>query len=109
MAFIHSQVVYRGGGLAGINRAAHHGHRNGGDFTTTCHEGHCSQYGYRRLAYAHYMAVDVFSLQVADKLLHVVDVVVQMKFTVFERNQAGVFPVGNVYLVVFKQRLYGVA
>jgi len=45
------------------------------------------------------MAVAILALQVANEFLHIVDVVVQMEFTVGQGNQAGIFPVGDVDLV----------
>ena len=51
------------------------------------------------------MAVTVFRLQVADKVLHVVDVIIQVKSTIGQRHRAGIFPVGDVDLVVFEHGL----
>ena len=55
------------------------------------------------------MAIAVNALQVADELLHIVDIVVQMEFTFGQGHQAGIFPVGDVDLVVFEHGLDGVA
>ena len=55
------------------------------------------------------MAVAVVLLQVPNELLHVVHVVVEVKVAFFHWHQAGVFPIGDVHLVVFQQRAHGVA
>ena len=54
------------------------------------------------------MAIAVLALQVANEFLHVVDVVVQMKFTIRQRNQTCVFPVGDVDLVIFEHGFHGI-
>ena len=55
------------------------------------------------------MAVAIGFLQVTDELLHVVHVVIQVELTLRQGHQAGVFPVGDVDLVVFEHGLDGVA
>ena len=55
------------------------------------------------------MAIAVLALQVADELLHVIDIVIQVKLAFGERHQAGVFPVGDVDLVVFEHAAHGIA
>ena len=44
----------------------------------------------------------------ADELLHVVDVIVEVKRTFRQRHTAGVFPVSDVDLVVFQHGFHGV-
>ena len=48
------------------------------------------------------MTVAILALQVFDEFLYVVNVVVQVKAAIRQRNQTCVFPVGDVDLVVFK-------
>ena len=55
------------------------------------------------------MAVAVHALQVADEFLHIVDIVVEVERPVRQRHGAGVFPVGDVDLVVFEHGFDGVA
>ena len=55
------------------------------------------------------MAVAINGLHVTNELLHVVDVVIQVEFAVFQRYQAGIFPVGDVDLVVTQHGADGVA
>ena len=45
------------------------------------------------------MTVAIFPLQVAQELLNVIDVVVQVKFAFGQGHHTGVFPVGDVHLV----------
>jgi len=54
------------------------------------------------------MAVAVNGLQVANEFLHIVDVVVQVEFTVRQGHQTSVFPVGDVDLVVLQHGFDGV-
>ena len=46
------------------------------------------------------MAVAIDGLQVPNEFLYVVDVIVQMELAVFQRHQAGIFPIGDVNLVI---------
>ena len=55
------------------------------------------------------MAIAVFALQVTNKLLHVIDIVVEVKLAARQRHEACVFPVGDVDLVVFQHAFDGVA
>ena len=55
------------------------------------------------------MAIAIFGLQVADEFLHVVDVVVEPEGAVGQGHGAGVFPVGDVDLVVLQHGLHGIA
>ena len=48
------------------------------------------------------MAVAILCLQVANEFLHIVDIVVKMKFSVGQRHVACVFPVGDIDLMVFQ-------
>ena len=108
-ALVHGQVVDRGGRLARINGAAHHGHAQRGGLAPAGHERDSRQHGYGGLAHTHDVAIAVNALQVANEFLHVVDVVVEVEFTFRQRYQAGVFPVGDVDLVVLEHGFNGVA
>ena len=55
------------------------------------------------------MAVAVNALQVADKFLHVVDVIVEVESAVGQGHGARVLPVGDVDLVVLEHGFDGVA
>ncbi len=55
------------------------------------------------------MAVAVDFLQVADELLHIVDIVIKVELAVGQGYGACVFPVGDIDLVVFQHGLDGVA
>ena len=77
VALIHRQVVNRRGRLARIDGAAHHGHGPGRGFPAAGHQRDGGEHRYGGLAHAHHMAVAVFALQMADEILHIVDVIVQ--------------------------------
>ena len=51
------------------------------------------------------MAIAISGLKVANEFLHVIDVVIQVKLTLRHRHQAGIFPVGDVDLMVFEHGL----
>ena len=108
-ALVHRQVVDGGGRVARIDGAAHHGHAQRRGLATAGHQRHRGQHRHGGLAHAHHMAVAVQALQVADELLHIVDVVVQVELAVFQRHQARVLPVGDVDLVVLQHGAHGVA
>ena len=108
-ALVGGQVVDRGGRLARIDGAAHHGHGQRGLLAAAGHERHRRQHRHRGLAHAHHMAVAIDGLQVADEFLHVVDVVVQVELAIRQRHQAGVLPVSDVDLVVLQHGLDRVA
>ena len=55
------------------------------------------------------MAVAIDGLQVANEFLNIVDVIVQMEFTIGQRHQACVFPIGDVDLVALQHGLDSVA
>ena len=55
------------------------------------------------------MAVTVLALQVADELLHVVHIVVQVELALLQRHHARVLPVGDVDLVALQHGAHGVA
>jgi hypothetical protein len=109
IAAVHGQVVHGRGRSARVNGAAHHGHGQRGGFTAAGHQRHRCQHRHRGLAHADDVAVAVHALQVANELLHVVDVVIQVEFAFGQRHQAGVFPVGDVDLVVLEHGAHGVA
>ena len=109
VALGHGQVVDRGGRLARVDRAAHHGHGQRCEFAAGGHQGHGSQHRDRRLAYADQMAVAVDALQVADEFLNVVHIVIQVEIALGKRHQARIFPVRDVDLVVFQHGLDGIA
>ena len=109
VALVHCQVVDRRGRFACVDGAAHHGHGPGRGFAPAGHQRHGGQHRHRGLAYAHHVAVTVFALQVADEILHIVDVIVQRKMTFAQRHQAGVFPVGDVDLMALQHGFDGVA
>ena len=109
VALVHGQVVDRRRGLACVDGSAHHGHAQGRCFAPAGHQGNSGQHGHRGLADADDVAVAVSALQVTDELLHVVDIVVQVEFAFRQGNDAGIFPVGDVDLVVFEHGLDGVA
>ena len=108
-AALRGQVVDGRGRFAGVNGAAHHGHGQWCGLTTAGHQRHGRQYGYGGLTHTHDVAVAILALQVADEFLYMVDVVIQVKFAIFQRHQAGVFPVGDVDLVVLQHRFDRVA
>ena len=109
VAALHGQVVHGGGRLARVDGAAHHGHGDGGLLAAAGHQRHGGQRGHRGLAHADDVAVAVLALHVADELLHVVDVVVQVELALGQRHHAGVLPVGDVDLVAFQHGAHGVA
>ena len=103
------QCVDCRGGLAGINRAAHHDHRQGRGLATRSHQGDGCKHRHGGLAHADDVAVAIFALQVADEFLDVIDIVVKVERAIGQRYVACVFPVGDVDLVVFQHGLDGVA
>ena len=109
MALAHGQVVHRRGRLARVNRSAHHGHAQGRGLAPAGHERHRSQHRHGGLAYAHDVTILTCFLQMANELLHVVDVVVQVKGAFAQRHNAGIFPVGDKDLVVFEHGFDGIA
>ena len=44
----------------------------------------------------------------ANELLHIVDVVVEVEFTIFQGHQTRIFPIGDVHLVVTEHGFDGV-
>ena len=108
VALVHGQVVDRRRGLACVDGSAHHGHAQGCGFTPAGHQGNSGQHRHGGLADADDVAVAVSALQVTDELLHVVDIVVQVEFAFRQRHDAGIFPVGDVDLVVSEHGLDGV-
>ena len=109
VAFIHGQVVDGSRRFTCVNRAAHHGHGQGCFFIARSHQRHSGQHRHRGLANAHYMAVAVFALHMADAVLHIVDVVIQIESTFGQRHETCVFPVGDIDLVVFEHGFDGIA
>ena len=73
------------------------------------HQRNRGQHRHGGLADADHVAIAVDALQVADELLHVADVVVQVEFALLQRHHAGVLPVGDVDLVVLEHGADGVA
>ena len=55
------------------------------------------------------MAIAVNALQMGDEFLNIIDVVVKVEGTIGQRYGAGIFPVGDVDLVVLEHGLDGVA
>ena len=55
------------------------------------------------------MAVAILGLQVTNKFLHVVGVIMQMKLTFCQWHCAGIFPIGDVDLVIFEHGAHSVA
>ena len=108
IAALDSQVVHAGGRAACVDRATHHRHRQRRGFTPRGHQRDCGQHRHRGLAHTDHMAVAVFALQVADEVFYIVDIVVQVEFTFRQRHQTGVFPVGDVDLVVLEHGAHGV-
>ncbi|MNV28879.1 hypothetical protein D3C71_1200840 [compost metagenome] len=108
-ATVRRQVVHRSRGFAGVDGAAHHGHRQRRGFATAGHQGHGCQHGHGGLAHADDMAVAIDALQVADELLHVIHVVVEVELTLGQGDQPGILPVGDVDLVVLEHGAHGVA
>jgi hypothetical protein len=109
VALVHREVVDRGGRLAGVDGAAHHGQRERQRLAAAGHERHGRQHRHGGLAHADHVAVAVLGLQQADELLHVVDVVVEVELAFGHRHQARVLPVGDVDLVVLQHGAHGVA
>ena len=109
VALVHRQVVHGRGRLARIDRPTHHGHAQRGLFAAAGHQGDSREDRDCRLADAHHMAIAIGFLQVPNEFLHIVDIVVKMKLALSQRNQARVFPVGDVDLVVLEHGLDGVA
>ena len=103
------QVVHLGRRAARIDRAAHHRHRQRRGFAASGHQGHGRQHRHRGLTDADYVAVAVLALQMADKFLNVVDVVVEVKFTLGQWHQTCIGPVGDVDLVVFEHGAHRIA
>ena len=108
-AALHGQVVHRGGRTLGVDGAPHHGHGQRSFFAPAGHERDGRQHRHGGLAYADDVAVAIACLQVANEFLHVVDVVVQVKFALRQGNHAGVFPVGDIDLVVAQHAAHGIA
>ena len=104
-----SQIVHRGGRAARINGAAHHGHGQRRFLAAAGHQRYGRQHGNGGLADADDVALAIAALQVANELLHIVHIVIQVEFTFGQRNRAGVFPVGDIYLVAAEHALHGVA
>ncbi len=108
-AALAGQVVDGGGRLACVDGAAHHGERQGRGFPPAGHERHRCQHRHRGLAHADHVAIAIGLLQVADEVLHVVHIVVQVKITLGQGHHAGVLPVGDVDLVVAEHGAHGLA
>ena len=108
-AALDRQVVYGGGRLGGVDRATHHGHGGRGLLATRGHQGHGCHHRHGRLADADHVHFAVVFLQVADELLHVVDVVVEAESAFGQRYFTRIFPVGDVDLVVTQQGAHGIA
>ena len=101
------QVVDRGGRFAGVDRAAHHRHRARQRLAARGHQRDRRQHRHGRLAHADH--VQVVGADVADEVLHVADVVVQVERAGGRGDHARVGPVGDVDLVVGQQGAHGVA
>ena len=101
------QVVDRGRGFAGIDRPAHHHHRFRQRLAMRRHQRDRGEHRHGRLADADH--VEVVGADVADEVLHVGDVIVQVERALAGRDHARIGPVGDVDLVVGEQGLHGVA
>ena len=55
------------------------------------------------------MTVAMLFLDIADELLYIVDIVIQMEFAFAGGYQAGVFPIGDIDLVVLQGGAHGFA
>ncbi len=109
VAALQRQVVDCRGRFIGVYRSTHHGHRQRHCLSPAGHERNGGQRGNGGLAHTHDVTVAVDPLQVANKLLHIIDVVVEMEVAFGQRHHAGVFPVGDVDLVVFQHGAHGLA
>ena len=103
------QVVHCGGGAARVNRASHHGHGQGCLLAPAGHERYRRQHWHRGLTHAYHMTVAILGLQVADELLHVVHVVVEVELALGQGHQTGVLPVGDIDLVVLQHGAHRIA
>ena len=107
-AFVHGQVIDRCRRFGGINRAAHHGHGQGQGFSSAGHQRDGSQNRNGWLTNTHDMTVSMRLLNVSNKVLYVVDVIIKMEFPLRQRNQTGIFPISDVDLVALKHGFDGV-
>ena len=55
------------------------------------------------------MAIAILLLQMANEFLHVVDVIIEMKFAIRERHKAGILPIGDEDFVALQHGAHGVA
>ncbi len=101
------QVVDLGRAAARVDRSAHHHQRARRGFAASGHQRYRGQHRHGRLAYADH--VQLVGADVADEVLHIVDVVVQAEVAVALRHHARVDPVGDVDLVVAQQGAHGIA
>ncbi|MNX34476.1 hypothetical protein D3C86_647210 [compost metagenome] len=101
------QAVHLRGRLARIDGPAHHDHaaRLAG-IVGRSHQGHGGQHRHGRLADGNDVHVRA---QMANEVLHIADVVVQMERTGRQRHHAGVDPVGDIDVMGGQQRAHGVA
>nr|GEU28069.1 hypothetical protein [Tanacetum cinerariifolium] len=105
--FLGGQVVDGRGRAARVDRAAHHGHGFGQlGIVGGGHQGNRGQHRHRGLAYGNHVHVRA---QQANKILHIINVVVEVEGAVGERHHARVGPVGDVHVVLDQQAAYGVA
>ncbi len=99
--------IDRGRVLAGIDGAAHHGHRLRRALACRGHQRDRGQHGHGGLADRDH--VQVISADMADEFLDVAGVVGQVEGAFLQRHHACVNPVGDVDLVVLQQGAHGVA
>ena len=100
------QVVDGRGALARVNRAAHHRHAARSGFAVAGHERNRGEHRHGGLAHRNHVHIRA---DVADKFLHISDVVIKVERAVFQADHARVSPIGDVDLVVTQQLAHGFA
>ena len=106
VGLVHREVVDGRGAETRVDRAAHHRHRARRDFALGGHQRNGGQHRHRGLADRNHVH---FGAHVADELLHVGHIVVEVERTRLKRHHARIGPVGDVDLVVLQQRANGFA
>ena len=101
------QIIHRCRRLARVHWPAHHRQaRRGAGMIILVHQRHGGQRRYRRLAHRQHVRIRA---QCFEELDQIIDIVVEVEAAFTGRHQAGVAPIGDVYLVIGQQPLHRAA